>query len=634
MGFPSIIKLKPIHKLLVFTALIYVCLEPLTYHPDNKLVLRWAGWDHGRVWNIWKQDLGELEQFNYPPLHFYLDKLQFFIAQAIGGDGFYDWLSSSNSLDFSQRYLPRYTFAIKLPLLLFALGVGYLLFRLSLSSKATTTQALGVSAAWLFNPVVMYSVVCMGQNDVMAIAFFLLGWLLLHQRRLLLSGILIGLAASIKMFPLFWLPFLLVVDSTLELKRKLWLLLVSVGIYMLTLLPFLPNPIFRSEVFSGGIDRFFIAHIDIGYEKSILLVPLLLILVFAAGYKQAYLKSRSPLLSQATILLVVNAILLFFNHFNPQWFTWLVPFWAIWLFAQPIKYFKPLLVVSLLVVGAWFFILLLIDDFSLFFGMVLPINPDFSSLPSVKQLLMTRQIDPSLYVNYAHTVLAATALSLLFAWLRAKSADQEFQFNPKLSLRIPLTRPIRFIVGLVGAIGSVWLLHFFVQLMPLPLVATNPTVNTYSPLTTELTQTFTGEHPNLSRIYVYLNNPNLQNRQSYSLLIKNSNRVETLYKQVFSGFNVGFQSELRFDIPLQKDSRNRHYEFVITPLEDAEIPLQIGRGIGTDFSNFVVKGYYEKSSGFGFIKFAFMQANDRFLSFLSQLPWLLPLIGILLWLLV
>ena len=574
MGFPSIIKLKPIHKLLVFTALIYVCLEPLTYHPDNKLVLRWAGWDHGRVWNIWKQDLGELEQFNYPPLHFYLDKLQFFIAQAIGGDGFYDWLSSSNSLDFSQRYLPRYTFAIKLPLLLFALGVGYLLFRLSLSS------------------------------------------------------------ASIKMFPLFWLPFLLVVDSTLELKRKLWLLLVSVGIYMLTLLPFLPNPIFRSEVFSGGIDRFFIAHIDIGYEKSILLVPLLLILVFAAGYKQAYLKSRSPLLSQATILLVVNAILLFFNHFNPQWFTWLVPFWAIWLFAQPIKYFKPLLVVSLLVVGAWFFILLLIDDFSLFFGMVLPINPDFSSLPSVKQLLMTRQIDPSLYVNYAHTVLAATALSLLFAWLRAKSADQEFQFNPKLSLRIPLTRPIRFIVGLVGAIGSVWLLHFFVQLMPLPLVATNPTVNTYSPLTTELTQTFTGEHPNLSRIYVYLNNPNLQNRQSYSLLIKNSNRVETLYKQVFSGFNVGFQSELRFDIPLQKDSRNRHYEFVITPLEDAEIPLQIGRGIGTDFSNFVVKGYYEKSSGFGFIKFAFMQANDRFLSFLSQLPWLLPLIGILLWLLV
>ena len=80
--------LRPIHKLLLLSVFFSLLIAPLTYHPDNKLVLNWASQEEGRVWNIWEYDLQGVGQFNYPPLHFYLDKLQYFIAKPLGGAGF------------------------------------------------------------------------------------------------------------------------------------------------------------------------------------------------------------------------------------------------------------------------------------------------------------------------------------------------------------------------------------------------------------------------------------------------------------------------------------------------------------------------------------------------------------------
>ena len=39
--------------------------------------------------------------------------------------------------------------------------------------------------------------------------------------------------------------------------------------------------------------------------------------------------NKNIVVTQATILLLLNMIFLFFNHFHPQWLTWLVPFWTI-----------------------------------------------------------------------------------------------------------------------------------------------------------------------------------------------------------------------------------------------------------------------------------------------------------------
>ena len=229
-------------KLLIFATFVYFLLAPITYHPDNKLVLNWASINNGTNWNIWNATADELKdvgQFNYPPVHFYLDKLQYFITKPIGGSGFYEWLSTPNSTDQNQDSLPRFTFAIKFPLMLFSLLAGYLLYLLAKQSKATEKQAIFVSALWLLNPITLYSIPVMGQNDVMAIVFFLAAWLFLNKKKLFYSALLFGLGASIKMFPLLWLPFLLLVEKRLSLKEKLVTFGSSVLVYIATLLPFI-----------------------------------------------------------------------------------------------------------------------------------------------------------------------------------------------------------------------------------------------------------------------------------------------------------------------------------------------------------------------------------------------------------
>lgn len=78
-------------KILLFAFFLHFLIAPLTFHPDNKLVLFWAGQEEGTVWNIWQygeQHFTTVGQFNYPPLHFYLDKLQYGVAKILAGPGY------------------------------------------------------------------------------------------------------------------------------------------------------------------------------------------------------------------------------------------------------------------------------------------------------------------------------------------------------------------------------------------------------------------------------------------------------------------------------------------------------------------------------------------------------------------
>ena len=57
------------------------------------------------------------------------------------------------------------------------------------------------------------------------------------------------------MFPLVWL-FLLLVDFRISWKEKIAAFLGSTVVYILTLLPFIANTVFRGEVLNSGIERF------------------------------------------------------------------------------------------------------------------------------------------------------------------------------------------------------------------------------------------------------------------------------------------------------------------------------------------------------------------------------------------
>ena len=62
----------------------------------------------------------------------------------------------------------------------------------------------------------------MGQNDVLAIVVFLLGWLcykkFIGRKRLFFASLFFGLSISVKLVPLLWLPVILAIFDKKEKK--------------------------------------------------------------------------------------------------------------------------------------------------------------------------------------------------------------------------------------------------------------------------------------------------------------------------------------------------------------------------------------------------------------------------------
>lgn len=426
-------------KIILWAAFIYFLLAPLTYHPDNKAVLSWAGSDGGTVWNIWNYQEKNLSQFgyyNYPPIHFYLDKLQYWLARPLAGAGFDTWLNLANITDKDQLSLPRYSLAIKTGLIGCSLLTGYLIYLIAKTYQLSDKKARLAAGLWLFNPVTIYSVAMMGQNDVLMITLFLYGWYL-YQRlndrvptarwQWLWPSLLFGLSIATKTTSLFWLPCLLLIDQRQTVKTKLKIFGGSLLTYGLTLLPFLSNPIFRRVVLnnSGFTDRLLLAEISLNHgEKAVYLVPLLLVVTIAAFCRCQQLKTKNQLAAQAFGLMTVNLILISWINFHPQWWTWVIVFWSLWLPTLAPTKQRLIYGLTFLGIGAWLATILFFpNDGSLSLAMLQPLNPQLANLPPLRTFLTNHQFDVARIDNLARSWLAILSLLALIQLYQPKEND-------------------------------------------------------------------------------------------------------------------------------------------------------------------------------------------------------------------
>ena len=626
-------------KLIFLAAVLYLFLAPITYHPDNKLVLYWAGLDHGTVWNIWNYGMQHPESggshFNYPPVHFYLDKLQFFCAQAIGGVGFYDWLRTVPENDGYVAQIARYSLATKFILILFGLLVGYLVYLVAKQHQATETQAKMAAALWLFNPVVIYSIPVMGQNDVMAIMFFLIGWLLLLKSKLGAS-IIFGLAISIKMYPLIWLLYLLASERKFSVKQKLYVFFGSVVTYVLTLLPFIANPEFQKYVLNSDInDRFLISQIDLGFSDAISIVPLLLLLaLFAIISKPMLLTTRNLLQSlgwQSFAVMTSCLVLLGFSHFHPQWLTWVVPFWSLWMITLDRQ--KALIAgsLSLSVIGVWLIIILLFSDSYLSFGLLVPLNQTLGNIPILRDLLQVKGINVYKYNMFAHTWLAwigTISLIVLFknSWISVNNNQLYFKKFP-FSWR--LSKFVTYLAAIVLSFICICTLSTATFLIPAPRSSLSPEGVEYDPLTDSISGSVAALYNNFSRIDLWFNHEKLINQDTYTLTLTNPQNT-VIIEQDFSGFNVGSPGSVRFDFPPQANSADQTYLITINPkviqsTSSAET-LQLGY-TDTDHQTIASKTFYSPPGG---LSAAIKESIASLTRIVKQVPWLYALLLILL----
>lgn len=267
--------------------------------------------------------------FNYPPLvYFTLGPISYFISLPFSRNLLHAFIFNLPSL-LGNLQLNFLLLALKIPYLVFDLGIASLLYKLFEKPK----NKLLALTLWIFNPINLYATYMMGQFDVIPTFFALLAlYFAIKKDRYFLSALFLGLGASFKIFPiLFLIPLALVSNKWVD-RIKIF----SIGIltYLVTIFPFLNSHGFRSTALvAGQTTKSLYANIPISGGETIYIFPFFIILFYLfflfSKVKEKDLWSR---------FFVVILLFFVFTHTHPQWFLWITPFLIIDLVKSQFKH--------------------------------------------------------------------------------------------------------------------------------------------------------------------------------------------------------------------------------------------------------------------------------------------------------
>ncbi len=517
-------------KIILMAIVCYFLIAPFSYHPDTKLTLRYPALENGSVWDIYGYiDNHELDisDFHYPPAHYWWLKIHYPISKIIGGQGFDNWLTAGSAqASFSENVL-RYNLAAKFPLLVLGILSGWIIFLIVNKASGDSNKAKIAALIWYFNPITLYSLVVMGQNDVVAIFLFLLG--MLFYKKWWLAVPFWGLASGVKNYPIIWaVMFMLIWEKKIiKLVSKFSFLIV---VYGLILLPWLNKDYFIQAVFKSGLSqRMFTANIPIGFDKQILIAPLLLVIVALNAWKQ---KKKNKILLASFVIFQSCLLILGFSHFNPQWMLWIVPFLSIWMSMSTIGNNDLLVILAIFV--SWFLLILGFDDRFLTWGLLTPINPGLINFPSLVEFVRNKGGDLSGLINLSQTALAGIAI-----WYLGKKV----LFKNLRSVKIKMNKWLIFIP---------WLMIVLIGLLLSNLKIDNAIYSQMGDKDIYLIETIDKKwiydiSSNLRYFEISLDNLGLASEDKAVLMVSDNKGNE--FEKEFSGFNAGVNSWLRVDVP-------------------------------------------------------------------------------------
>jgi len=545
-------------KIILLTIVSYFLLAPFTFHPDTKLTLRYAALENGKVWDIYgylNSHKLDIPNFHYPPVHFWWLKIHYPISKLIGGENFDDWLvSGSAQASFFENSL-RYNLAAKLPLLILGILSGYLIYMIVKIGTGDKNKSKIAALIWYFNPITLYSLVVMGQNDIVAVFLFLTGLLLYNKWWLAIP--VWSLAAGVKNYPIIWaIMFMLAWEKNItKLVFKVLFLLIGYG---LILSSWLSKDYFIKDVFNSGLSqRMFLANISIGYDKQILIIPVLLVILGLTTWTTK--KNKNRLLDGCFVVFKSSLLILGFSHFNPQWMLWVVPFLSIWISTVGLNsnYLLSLIVILI----SWFVLILGFDDKFLTWGLFSPINSGLINFPTLIEFFRNKNINLFSIFNLSQTLLAGVAL-----WFMNVGKNK---LNKKTA-KISLNKKLIFIPWLCS-----FMLVFFISKIGSNIARYANESNKAIYLIEATDKKWNYENlSNLKYFEVSLDNPSLKSTDKGAIIV--ADKKGNLFRKDFSGYNAGANSWLRVDVPASmSDAQNLSLEIVDIEINDGLLKIRL-----------------------------------------------------------
>lgn len=394
--------------ILLVGIVIKIFLSFSTFHPDI-LAFQLGGSliSSGKMLDLYEHSLPNTAILNYPPaIYWYHGIFNFLFSLTFGSSIINDYLEVNETV-LGEIYFNIHLLLLKIPYLILDVLAGVFLIRLF----TTTKEKLVAFMLWNFNPINLYSTYMMGQFDIIPVFFTILFLVYVYQRRWALSALALGLGMAFKVYPLFLLiPLVLLKSQPLD---RLKLFGLGIGVYILTILPYIFSSGFRSTaLIANQTLKSLYASIAISGGASILLFPVLLIFFYLYLF---YNKQDANNLWK--ICLMTLLVFFVFTHHHPQWILWLSPFLIIDLIKTQFKNLVLVMLVIMSFVGSLFFF-----DPSLTVNIFSPLIPSLYNLPSLWEIYKI-QIDFHLCRSLMQSILIASALYYFYLYFPRKTDE-------------------------------------------------------------------------------------------------------------------------------------------------------------------------------------------------------------------
>lgn len=242
-------------------------LIPSSYHGDLRNNYSWGETllKYGTN-GFYDRSEWEYSKPNQPALYIYVFAADAYVYQTIN-----KYIYKINDLvSFFPSQLVWYWeiygkyFVLKVPGILFDLGIGFILFKFFFSVKKPKLAAI-VSVVWLFMPVSWYNSAVWGQTDSILNFLGILSVIFLVRKRIFLSIFLFTLCCLYKLSLSIYLPFIVyyLFKNNVDYKILLKGILASVAVFVILFLPFHLSTDFFVWIFDLYKTRLFAG--EIGY---------------------------------------------------------------------------------------------------------------------------------------------------------------------------------------------------------------------------------------------------------------------------------------------------------------------------------------------------------------------------------
>lgn len=391
---------------LIFGLVTRLALMPITFHPDI-LAINFAGYffSFKKVFNIYDylyqlpQDFPLVKNygqnfFTYPPLAYFTLGLFMLLLKPFYNLKFLELLLNDLPGALKSSLLLPHLFLLKLPYLFFDLGIAFVLMKLFDDQQRQKSAFI----LWMINPLSFYTSLMIGQFDIIPLFFVILSLYFIKVKKPGFAAVSLGLGGSFKMFPLFFLP-VLVLGGEKYFWKRMKLFFWGVLPFILTIFPFLSSFAFRQVVlFSGQSQKMLFAKIPVSGAEGISLFVFLFV-TFCVWL--AYFGKSSDFWQYYLLMML---LLFSLTHYHPQWFLWITPLLLIELVKNNFKH----LWLGVGVLICWGLITFLFEP-SLNIGLFLPFKSSFSFSE-----LLAKFYDPFQFKSIIRSIFAGISLGMTY----------------------------------------------------------------------------------------------------------------------------------------------------------------------------------------------------------------------------